>query len=313
MPIEQALQGLTRMLAREETTNVVVVAHPDDGLIVQRLTLSDELATAFYRIARNAVIDTDDEVELLPYDAGFKLDSHQRFFLELDEHPAVREQLEQISAIQLAEQFAEDDEIIDSLRFYGIAISTTTQGDALFLRQYDRKRELTRKGGIAAVFGSGAYTRMEDNVFLFDSRIDCYAWQGFLIINNVAAFERIFNFIAELQAKADDTLDIILQRVPIANADAFRTACKGQIQMVAKLMQIASKPYFADISMESIQRTITDFRLQVEFRDVGGQPHMVFDQSLKTRWTILKLLDDNYLGSTMTNLKYEVNSKSALA
>ena len=30
------------------------------------------------------------------------------------------------------------------------------------------------------------------------------------------------------------------------------------------------------------------------------------------RWLILKLLDDDFLASVMTNQKYEVNSKSAL-
>jgi hypothetical protein len=45
----------------------------------------------------------------------------------------------------------------------------------------------------------------------------------------------------------------------------------------------------------------------------GERPgKLLFEGSLARRWLILKLLDDDYLGSTMTHEKYEVNSKSAL-
>jgi len=39
---------------------------------------------------------------------------------------------------------------------------------------------------------------------------------------------------------------------------------------------------------------------------------LLFEANLTKRWLILKLLDDDYLDSTMTHEKYEVNSESAL-
>jgi hypothetical protein len=38
-----------------------------------------------------------------------------------------------------------------------------------------------------------------------------------------------------------------------------------------------------------------------------GKEHLIFDTAPNRRWTILKRLDDGYLGSTMTKLKYEIN------
>lgn len=138
------------------------------------------------------------------------------------------------------------------------------------------------------------------------------AWEGYLLLNNVQAFERMFKFFDQVMKKADETLDAILERVPVANEDEFRGACKGQPQMVSKLQRVATKPYFEKIGIEQILQTISDFGLDVELKTVNGTSSLVFNPSLKTRWTILNLLDDNYLGSTMTNLKYEVNSKSSL-
>ena len=44
----------------------------------------------------------------------------------------------------------------------------------------------------------------------------------------------------------------------------------------------------------------------------NGQEKLLFEANPNRRWLILKLLDDDFLGSIMTHEKYEVNSKSAL-
>lgn len=89
-------------------------------------------------------------------------------------------------------------------------------------------------------------------------------------------------------------------------------ACTGQIQMMSKLAQIARKPYLPRVTTADIQRTITEFRLDVRIVRENGEDRRLFEQSAQKRWLILKLLDDDFLGSVMTNQKYEVNSKSAL-
>ena len=118
--------------------------------------------------------------------------------------------------------------------------------------------------------------------------------------------------MAEVQRRADETLDAILARVPVVNGPEFRASCKGQIQMLAKLFQVARKPYFANVGIDDLRTTIANFNLEVEIRDIQGRSQLVFDPHPNKRWLILKLLDDNFLGSTMTNMQYEVNSKSPI-
>ena len=45
----------------------------------------------------------------------------------------------------------------------------------------------------------------------------------------------------------------------------------------------------------------------------NGEERLLFEGNPDKRWLILKLLDDDFLGSIMTNQKYEVNSKSLLS
>jgi hypothetical protein len=61
-----------------------------------------------------------------------------------------------------------------------------------------------------------------------------------------------------------------------------------------------------------IRRTIEAFDLDVQIVRENRHEKLLFEANPNKRWLILKLLDDDYLGSIMTNEKYEVNSKSRL-
>jgi hypothetical protein len=83
--------------------------------------------------------------------------------------------------------------------------------------------------------------------------------------------------------------------------------------MMSKLAQIARKPYLNRVTIQDIRRTIQEFHLDVRIVQEDGEEKILFEQNPNKRWLILKLLDDDFLGSIMTNQKYEVTSKSALA
>jgi hypothetical protein len=104
----------------------------------------------------------------------------------------------------------------------------------------------------------------------------------------------------------------VLAQIPVSNADEFRAACTSQMQMMSKLAQIARKPYLNRVTLRDIRRTIDEFQLDVRVVEENGQRKLLFEANPNKRWLILKLLEDDFLGSVMTNQKYEVNFKSAL-
>ena len=79
--------------------------------------------------------------------------------------------------------------------------------------------------------------------------------------------------------------------------------------MLSKLASIAQKPYLQNLNIENVKQIIAEFELDIDTADVNGTESLVFDSHPQRRWEILKLLDDDFLSSTMTELKYEVNSK----
>jgi hypothetical protein len=312
MPAEQALESLVAIFAANPAANVLLVSQPDEDTVIQRLSLDGALATDFRQVARDACSNIIGNMRLRLYDPGYKPDSDELSYVDLSANAELATQIQELAGVQRAELFREDDEIIDALRLYSIVVSPSARRHAVFLRTYSPKKELTRKSGFAAILGRGHYNKVETKIFLFDWKVDCFAWSGYLFIHNIAAFQRIFNYFEELRERANQTLDIILAQVPVSNVDEFRNSCTGQIQMISKLAQIARKPYLAAVTMADIRRTINEFNLDIQIADVGGREQLVFEATPSKRWLILKLLDDDYLGSIMTTLKYEVNSKSPL-
>jgi hypothetical protein len=268
------------------------------------------LATEFLSVAVAANPNAD--VVLRSYDPGYTPEWNEISYIDLADYEGIAELIRQVSQVQQAELFREEDEIVDHLRFYAIVVSPSARRHAVYFRTYSPKKELTRRAGFAALLSRGHYDKVETKIFLFDSQIDCFSWGGYLFIHNVAAFQRIFNYFEELRAKADETITAILAQIPISNADAFRAAGTGQMQMMSKLAQIARKPYLNRVTIQDIRRTIVDFGLDVQIVEEEGQEKLLFEANPNKRWLILKLLDDDFLGSIMTDQKYEVNSKSAL-
>jgi hypothetical protein len=310
MPPQQAIQSLPQAFAGNPTVNVLVAAEPGADVILQRLNLRQDLADEFLTAAQAA--RPDEGVVLKPYEPGYTPDWNELCYIDLAENDAIAELVRQILQVQQAELFREADEIVDHLRFYAIVVSPNAQRHAVFFRTYSPKKELTRRGGFAALLGRGHYNKVDTKIFLFDRQIDCFSWNGYLFIYKVAAFQRIFDYMEEVRAKADETVTLILEHIPISNADAFRAAGTGQMQMMAKLAQIARKPYLNRVTMQNIRQTIHDFVLDVQIVIEDGQEKLLFEANPNKRWLILKLLDDDFLGSIMTDQKYSVNSKSAL-
>lgn len=97
-------------------------------------------------------------------------------------------------------------------------------------------------------------------------------------------------------------------------ADRFsKAACTSQLPMMMKLTSLAKKPYVPKVTMEDLKRTFSEFNLDIQTVCQNGTEELVFESSPKKRWIILKLLDDDYLGSVMTREKYETNSKRRVA
>jgi len=308
VPANQALRRVQRELDGNVPVNVVLASRRynenEDNL--ERLNIGGELQQQLHRIAQEGVAG---EIRLVEYEAGYKPDSGEILWISLNDAPAIRGAVDRISHFQDLVLFDENREFLDDLRYYALFARVAAHRNVTIFRATSAKLELRRGRKIGAILRRGQYDVVEETMFLFDRTIDCWSDGEYIFINNVSNFERIFRYYEELEQRAEETLTTILERVPIANAEAFRQACTTQRRFMSKLALVAARPYFARITMNDLRRTIREHQLDIEIVRENGRDHLRFDPDPSRRWILLKLLDDDYLYSNMTENKYEANSK----
>ncbi len=175
---------------------------------------------------------------------------------------------------------------------------------------------LSRSRFFGALFRGAAYDQLTEEVLLFDDRIDVVVAHGMAFFENRASFERVFGFLEQMQAQARDTFARVTQGLEIEGLAELEKAATTEVNMMAKMESIKRKldshPAYeqAMVMPKLMDFLATHPEADVEIQHVGGLPKLVFHNDPQRRWKILKLLDDDYLASSLTALRYEANSKS---
>ena len=285
----------------------------DEIPVYRSLNISDTVAGDFGSLAMNCadgVAQMDDEGDLVirEYAAGYKPDRHEIEWLLLPDE-GLQHLLDGIPNPAQIALLGDIGAFVDGVRFYIIILSAPDRRVILF-RRYSRNKELVRSPNVVMRLMGERYERLEEPTFQFDGNIDAILFQDYLFILRKSDFHHIFRYYERLRVAAENSLETVRNAVPIDGFDEFRQSCLGHLQKLEKLRNIASKTYLQRVTMGDIRRTIENFGLDIEIRVVDGEERLVFDKA--NRWAILNVLDDAYLGSEMTGLQYETNSKREL-
>lgn len=282
----------------------------------ERLHISNELANEFRGVAVYLLEQTrrskhNGNLVLRSYAVESKLDPYEVEHLDLSAYTTILEQIDPLTSLAEIDVFGEDEKFIANLRFYVITVQPPA-GDAVhFYRFYTPKRMLGRSRMFAIWFNQGQYDKVTQPVFLFDQYIDCVSRGTTMFIFKKDNFQEIFRFFEMVRKVAKETLVSIRARVPIENFDAFARDCEGHLVKLVKLKNIAAKPYWDRITISNIKKVIEKNNLPVKIVQTDGKEMLQYDPTDK--WTLLKLLDDDYLWSLMTEQSYEVNAKREIS
>jgi hypothetical protein len=281
--------------------------------VYARLNMGRSLGAEFRRVLRGILDDLGSyvgggDLVLREHDPGNRPESHELEWLKVSEYDHLEEHIAAIPALAEAEVFTGDDQFVRSLHAIIIVLEAQNGERVLALRRYSAKKELGRSKFFGATFASGQFDRIDEPVFLFEEEADCVVYRDAAFIRHQYHFQVLFQFFEKLKEVADACLTEIGNAVPMVNFDEFAEACRTHRNKLAKLRNIANKPYLKSVTMKDIRQTIRAFSVSgVRVVRRGGREYLEYDGTDK--WAVLKLLDDDYLGSIMTRQKYEVNSK----
>jgi hypothetical protein len=300
-------------LSECEVTVCLASASKDEILPgFERLLLSAELTETFrsvaaYTLAHYKKEHNNGNLVLRKYTVESKPESYEVEYLDLSAYESIMEQISPLAALADVEVFEADEKFVSGLRFYVIAVQPPNGDPFYFFRSYTPKKMLSRSRFFAMVFRHGIYDQVIEPAFLFDHHIDCVSYSGMMFIFKKENFYEIFRFFETIRRVAAETLDTIRATVPILNFDDFARDCEGHLAKLEKLRNIAAKPYWGKITIEDIKKVVKKNNLSVQIAQTSAGEKLVYDPSDK--WVLLKLLDDDYLWSLMTEHSYEVSGK----
>jgi len=292
-------------------TLALAVFEKHDGVPTYRsLNISDGLKNEFSQIANNYIAKVQEslissDVSINKYSVSYKPNIQCIEYLDLstDVLLEIANKIPNPAEIPL---IGDKDGFVKKVRFYILLFYNGTQS-AVFFRRYNQSKQLTRSNNLVIRLIGDRYERLTEPSFLFDEDFDAILFDNYIFILNSSNFKHIFRYYELLRTAAIEVLETIRTTIPIANFDSFKESCLNHPYKLEKLKNIANKAYLNQLTIGKIKNTINIFNLQIKIEKINGQEQLVFDKSYS--WEILNLLDDDYLTSGFTGLKYEANSK----
>lgn len=202
--------------------------------------------------------------------------------------------------------FDPDERAIGKISFYSVGFHAEQQA-AILLRRAKPVRPL-QPNRFAVLFRENRITRVGDPILTFDTDFDILLYEAWGVTTSAADLQALFRDLAALREAIDGDVESIHGRFPLANLDEFLEACRSDPRMMTKLHTVASKPYLDEVAIDDIRDVIDRYQLPQDLLDPEGR--FVYDSRPERRWLILKILDDDYLESRVTERLYEVNSKA---
>jgi hypothetical protein len=317
MSAEKELAEVMALATRSDASLSVCLASEvvkGQSVTLAALNITQPLQDSFRKVVTDhvqkiATLKEDGDLDLLPFEAGTKLDSHELEFLDAKDIETITDRLTCIpSSFVAVPFFVHNDHFVKGLKFYVMSLEAKSAKRVLFFRKYNAQSELSRSRLFAALFAGGQFDRISQPTLLFDQQVDCFARETTLFVSRKHDFQTIFGYFEHIEQKAHKCLDAIQAVLPIVNFEVFAESCGSHQQKMMKLANIAASAYLKSVKMKDIRKVINRYKLPgVKIITKDGIEQLEFDP--KHRWVILKLLNDDYLDSVMTKNSYEVNSK----
>jgi hypothetical protein len=205
-------------------------------------------------------------------------------------------------------------QLVRRLKLSAIRVPTAT-GLAVFYRTLSPSRAVGLAGKLAIFRDGDRFDVLPQRTVVLDRQVDAVVVNGIAFFDNRKRFQRVFGLLEELRQRAGQTFDEVTDGLRISNFEDMRAAATTQLQMLGKMASIAQKltdyPAYKDaMTMPKLLAFIrSNPHTNVTISGEGDAASLVFESDAQHRFKILKLLDDDYLQSQLTELDYEANSK----
>lgn len=294
---------------------LLVNGHRSDSPTVYDVPISAELAGQLLsQVAETATGALD--AEFRPVEPGFTPGPAQWVHARMEDGPLI-----DLEALVLAPTHQQYDRSTEFGRRSLLVLRVRSRGGADLGRLYQGfspEKALAHSNRILAFWKDDQFTSLDAEPLVIDRALRLFALHDVAVMKTNSAYESLFGALPELKVQAAATFAATFGTLDIVGADELQAACESDINMMRKLSSIAHKMkqpgYPAALDMPSVLNFLArNPHIDVPVDTSGDTPALVFSSQPQHRWALLKLLDDDFLRSDLTNINYETNSKTEVS
>lgn len=312
----QAVENLKGLPALKEAGMSFTAVGPDedDDLSGFRIKLTEDAREAIAEIAQ-ATRERVEDATLLAYGPAVQIPP-QHWMHVTQAEAATLAAIEDLVRKQDLKLFDAKSEHAPTIKMLAARFTTVDQRSVTFYRVADSMLQLKKSKLLGLLQEGGVYGRMEPtDVLLLRTDFEVVVIDGYAFFTKKLTFERAFGFLEKLRKESLETFNTVTKHLRIRGLDALRDACTSQSQMMAKMASIrrsleSDADYAKAMTMERLAAYIQEHpHVDIELVGSGAERELVFDPKPARRFQILKLLDDDFLHSVLTERDYEAGSK----
>jgi Domain of unknown function (DUF4868) len=312
-----ALQGLSPLVAASVQVVVLVTRQSDGELSFWQLRPTNDASTALQEVTQAAAAAYADS-EALNYQPAGLLSGRQVMWLHIDQVPMLRSIADELTDPAAVPLYEPNQAHLGSIRVAAMRVAADGSSATLLqslspgqvVAQVRTRLPLVIRRGVVDVPSRAP-------VLLFRRDVAAILVKEYVFFNDRRVFERLFGFLEEMQQQATETFQTVTQALRIRGVEQMADVVTRSPAMLGKMASITRKleaypQYRAAYTMPKLVAFIRSHpRCEVEVEGEEDDAELIFRNDPQHRFKILKLLDDDYLRSDLTELDYDANSKSA--
>lgn len=194
-----------------------------------------------------------------------------------------------------------------------ILMKIGTREDHIILYKHHYPVNVLKKQSTINIFKEGdTFKEVSDDIFKIDINFDFMLVGGHLIVNKLKTLESKLGYTDVIYAKAHDNIEMIQTLSFIEDLETLKEAIKSN-RMAKKLNRVQNSPVI-DIIRNDQERVIRFIQGHPTLKQIqfNGDNKLKLDTKVSVE-RFLKLLDDDYLYSQLTEMLYDTNSKDSLS
>ncbi len=233
------------------------------------------------------------------------------YFFDLDEKPDGLQVLQDLLEDENADFFDFNNDEFDNISGFVFLLGNENNKLALYKKQYPIN--LLKRGAILRLFPAG--TRLDElkqDVLAISNKVDFVQVDDGLIIMNVQTLERFFGFEDVIKSQAQISLGVIDDAGFLADIESLQELATS-LPSARKLMRVKADSPVLQLPFEHVRDFIKQHpKLKKRIRFNADETQIALDTKV-SKQLFLKLLDDDYLKSELTQFNYDSEIKSRLS